>query len=101
VPGDKDLPGWRLVDFEHCLDRWIELERPVVDLSLLVTGWIFTRRDDPYQGMRRESGFANLWFGRVPGSENGDGQVVTCSLWIEEATRTVRCDSFATLNLPI
>jgi hypothetical protein len=61
VPGDKDLPGWRLVD----------------------------------------SGFANLWFGRVPGSENGDGQVVTCSLWIEEAPRTVRCDSFATLNLPI
>jgi hypothetical protein len=68
-----------LVDFEHCLDRWIELERPVVVLSLLVTGW----------------------FGRVPGSENGEGQVVTCSLWIEEATSTVRCDSFAMLDLPI
>lgn len=51
----------------------------MVVLSLLVTGW----------------------FGRVPGSENGEGQVVTCSLWIEEATSTVRCDSFAMLDLPI
>lgn len=101
MPGGKEDSGWRLTDFEACLDRWIELEQPDQDLSLHVTAWVLGRHDDPYDGMRREPEFANLWFGAVPGSAHGDGLVVACSLWIEEATRTVRCDSFATLSLPI
>lgn len=60
-----------------------------------------TRFDDPYHGVRREKGFANLWFGPIPGSADGSGTVVACSYWIEEETHTVRCDSFATLNEPL
>ena len=44
-----------------------------VDLRFLVTEWILTRAADPYQGVRREAGFDNLWFGAVPRSGHGDG----------------------------
>ena len=91
---------WELVDFLRRLDRWAELEQPDDELRRLVTAWILTRFDEPYQGVRREPGFDNLWFGRVPGSEVG-GTVVTCAYWIEEDRKVVRCDSFATLSLPL
>ncbi|MEN3360299.1 MAG: hypothetical protein V7637_4281, partial [Mycobacteriales bacterium] len=29
------------------------------------------------------------------------GKIVACAYWIEESTRVVRCDSFATLRLPL
>ncbi|GAA2104040.1 hypothetical protein [Actinomadura alba] len=51
--------------------------------------------------VHREPGFDNLWYGAVPNSDNVAGQVVICSYWIEEAKRTLRCDSFATLNQPL
>lgn len=60
-----------------------------------------TRFSDPYQGVRRESGFANLWFGPVPNSDDGRGVVVACAYWIEESSHTVRCDSFASLSQPL
>jgi hypothetical protein len=60
-----------------------------------------TRYDDPYQGVRREKGFPNLWFGAIPDSADGDGNVVACAYWIAESNRVVRCDSFATLSLPL
>ena len=41
------------------------------------------------------------WFGAVPDTDDGLGHVVVCSYWIEETRRAVRCDSFATLNLPL
>lgn len=44
--------------------------------------------------------FPNLWFGPVPGTEFG-GHVICCSYFIVEYDHTVKCDSFATLNLPI
>lgn len=87
--------------FLERLDRWVEQESPADGLRILVTEWILSRYDDPYQGVTREQGFANLWFGRVPRSEDGSGFVVVCSYWIQESTRTVRCDSFATLSLPL
>jgi hypothetical protein len=96
----KDEPGWRLEGFLERLDAWAERESPSGDLKLLVTAWIMTRYEDPYQGMRRERGFPNLWFGSVPHSEVA-GTTVVCTYWIEESARTVRCDGFATLNLPI
>ena len=54
----------------------------------------------PYQGVQRVEGFPNLWFGRVPRTVDSKGRAVACSYWIAESTRTVRCDSIATLSLP-
>lgn len=60
-----------------------------------------SRYDDPYSDVRREDGTETLWFGPVPGSEHGHDQIVVCSYWIEERSRTVVCNSFATLDLPL
>jgi hypothetical protein len=95
-------PGsWQLENFLECLDRWAEHETAGQDVRLVVTAWILSRFEDPYQGVRREPGFENLWFGPVPATLDGAGQVVACAYWIYEATRTVRCDSFATLSHPL
>jgi hypothetical protein len=83
------------------LDAWAEREDPSGDLRILVTSWILTRYDDPYQGVQRAEGFEDLWFGAVPNTDDGLGHVVVCSYWIEEIRRAVSCDSFATLNLPL
>jgi hypothetical protein len=92
---------WNLSGFLEQLDAWTERESPPEDQVLLVTAWIMSRFDDPYRGVRREPGFPNLWFGTIPDTDNGSGQVVTCAYWIVESTRTVRCDNFGTLSLPI
>ncbi|MDQ3611638.1 MAG: hypothetical protein M4D85_08570 [Actinomycetota bacterium] len=94
-------PTWTLHGFEECLDAWIEREQPSEDLSYVVTEWAISRSEDPYGGVRREPGFDNLWFGSVPLSGDGRGNAVACAYWIEEGTRTVRCDSIATLSQPI
>lgn len=92
---------WHLVGFRDRLEQWIEAERPGEALRLAVTEWIFTRFDDPYRGVSREPDFANLWFGRIPGTSHGGHQAVACSYWVEESTRTLRCDSIATLSQPM
>lgn len=94
-------PNWRLVNFVERLDDWIDTEGPADDLRLVVTAWVLSRAEDPYTGVRPEPGFPNLWFGPVPDSVHGTGQVVACSYWVEEREHIVRCDSFATLNLPL
>lgn len=94
-------PFWELDRFLDYFDRWAEMEKPDQDLRNIVLGWIFTRFDDPYQGMQRDPTVPNLWFGRVPGTYDGHGEVVCCSYWIHEATRRVVCDSVATLSMPI
>jgi hypothetical protein len=96
----SDVPGWDLEGFEEALDIWAGREAPDVDLRLVVTAWIFSRHDDPYAGVRREPGFDNLWFGPIPESLR-DQRVVVCANWIVESARTIRCDSIATLSLPI
>lgn len=93
-------PQWQLVGFLERLDTWIADEDPVDELRLEVTAWILSRFENPYDGVRREPGFANLWFGRIPRSQH-QRQVVVSSYWIEETTHTVRCDSIATLALPL
>jgi hypothetical protein len=98
--GDAQGP-WRLENFVEALDRWETLEHPRDDVRIVVTRWIFSRFDDPYQGVRREPGFGNLWFGPVPGTLTTLGRVVVCAYWILETDHSVRCDSFATLNLPL
>ena len=95
------MTGWRLENFEECLDRWIDQDKPSGDLSLFVTGWLMSRLDDPYQGVLRADGFDNFWYGSVPGSEHGSYEVVVCSYFIEEDSRTVRCASIATLSRPL
>ena len=96
-------PGslWRLEGFLDRLDQWVDTENPSEDLRFIVTEWTITRQDDPYQGVRREPGFPNLWFGMIPDSQDGKGQVVTCAYWIEEVSHTLRCDSFATMSWPV
>jgi hypothetical protein len=68
--------GWALAAFLHHLDTWIKQEQPSDDLRLLVMSWIMTRSDNPYQGVQREPGFDNLWFGAIPGSIHGPDNVV-------------------------
>jgi hypothetical protein len=105
LPGCGDHPPvdseWTLEGFLDRLDGWIAQEHPPDNVVLVVTHWLLSRFDDPYLGMQREPGFDNLWFGPVPESEHGQGQVAVCSYWIQESTRTVRCDNIATLNLPV
>jgi hypothetical protein len=92
--------SWKLVDFEAAVDRWIAREDPSIDIQFVVLEWVLSRFDDPYDGMRREPGFPNLWYGVVPETRTKD-QAVVCSYFIEERTHTVKCDSFATLGLPM
>lgn len=95
------LSFWQLQGFEDALDRWIAIENPSIDLRFVVTEWVVGRADDPYAGVRRRTEVApNYWFGTVPGSREGD-RVVVCAYWIDEETRSVRCDNIATLGLPI
>jgi hypothetical protein len=91
---------WSLENFGDRLDAWAEGQQPDDDLRVIVTAWALSRMDDPYQGVRREPQFENYWFGTVPDSLRGD-HVVTCAYWIFERERIVRCDSFATLGLPL
>lgn len=92
---------WTLENFLERFDAWVDLESPEDDLRCVVMAWILTRYDDPYQGVRRDSGFENLWFGAVPESGHEPGNVVTCAYWIKESSRTVRCDNVGTLSLPL
>ena len=91
---------WQLVNFEDSLDHWILLESPDDDLRLVVTAWVLTRMDDPYQGVHREPGFANLWFGGIPDSVQA-GRIVVCSYFIVDKQRLLNCNGFATLRLPL
>jgi hypothetical protein len=91
---------WQLEGFLDHLDIWIESEQPSADLRFIVTAWILTRYDDPYQGVQREPGFDNLWFGEIPRTRHGAGASVACSYRIFARTGVVQCNSIATLDLP-
>ncbi|GGM11126.1 MULTISPECIES: hypothetical protein [Micromonospora] len=95
----SDPSLWHLRGFEQHLDLWISTQQPDQDLINLVTAWVLSRFEDPYQGVRREPGFSNLWWGHVPLSIS-DGEVVVCSYVIEEANRTVTCKSIMPLSWP-
>ncbi len=91
---------WTLERFGDCLDRWIERDEPAQDLRLVVTDWVLSRFEDPYQGVRRETGFENLWYATVPQSRHAGAQAVLCAYWINERDHVVSCESIATLSLP-
>jgi hypothetical protein len=94
-------PQWALENFLECFDRWAANEEPSDDARVLVMHWILSRAENPYLAVRRETGFANLWFGAIPGTLEADGTVVACAYWIIEEFHKVRCDSFATLSTPL
>lgn len=98
---DEASPVWELERFAERFESWIVREDPSTDLRILVGTWIWTRAETPYRGVQRAEGFDNLWFGAVPDTEDGLGHAVACTYWIEESRRAVRCDAFATLDLPI
>jgi hypothetical protein len=93
--------AWTLSGFEECLDRWVADNQPDVALHDRVILWVFTRDDNPYQGVARAEGFDNLWYGRIPGTLHAVDRVVVCSYFIRETSRTVECVSFASLRLPV
>ena len=93
--------GWHLVRFIEHLNRWAEIELPDPDTRLRVTAWVMARHDDPYSGVRREPGFPNLWFGRIPDTLDEHGTVVICSYFILATTRVIRCNGIGRLSLPI
>lgn len=92
---------WKLERFPETLNIWIDICSPSSELRRIVRTWVVTRYEDPYEGMRREPDIDNLWYGVVPGSNDGYGNVVVCSYFIVESTRTVRCNSCTTLSLPV
>lgn len=90
---------WELDNFLDVLDRWVELEDPPSAIRRRVTAWLLSRLETPYAGVVRQDGFADLWYGVVPGSWH-EGHVVVCSYWIDAHARRLRCDSIATLSSP-
>jgi hypothetical protein len=100
VPPESADP-WHLDRFDERLDWWIRDTNPPQDLVIIVLAWVVGLRRDPFRGMHRVEGFADHYFGRVPNSDNGAGVAVTCSFMADEETRTIRCDLFGTLTLPI
>lgn len=92
---------WTLVRFEEHFDHWVAAENPSDDLRVLVLDWIMTRHENPHGGVRRETGFDNLWYGQIPESGDGRGNVVICSYFVWVATRTVTCNGIATLSWPV
>lgn len=92
---------WQPEGFGERFDQWASDQGPSEDLRLTVIAWTLARFDDPYRGgVRRVPDFDNLWFGPIPGTEH-DGSIVTCGYWIFEEDRRIRCDSYATLSLPL
>lgn len=93
-------PGrWTLVNVEQALDRWELVDHPDHDLTMAVIGWLFSRLEDPYQGVRREPSFPHFWYGAIPTTKRGNREVV-CAYRIEEMSRQVICDNISLLRSP-
>lgn len=92
--------SWKLERFPERLNSWITVCDPSSELRRTVRQWVMTRYDDPYAGMAQQEGFPNLWYGRIPSTDDGCGNSVVCSYWIDAQTRTVTCNDFTTLSRP-
>lgn len=98
---DAGRSAWALERFLLEFDLWYEREKPPDDVHMLVLAWIQGRMDDPYRGARREPLVDNLWLGTIPGTVDARQRVVVGSYFVFETSKLVRCNSFATLSLPI
>lgn len=81
--------------------RWVEIESPDEATQQRVIDWIGERRKDPTQGVRRELDIPHLWHGRIPGTLDGAGTMVTCTYQILAQTRIVRCMGIGRVGLPM
>jgi hypothetical protein len=95
------VTSYALDGFLEKLDEWDDQFLPRDDLRRAALVWLLTLAEHPYKGVKRAAGFDNLWYGAVPNTQHGEGHVVVCNYWIFESERLLRCDSFATLGLPI
>lgn len=100
VPPDNPTE-WKLVRFEEMFRRWVQIESPDEATQERVIAWIAARRNDPREGMRRETAFPNLWWGTISGTLDGAGTMVVCSYEILERTRVVRCMGINRVGLPV
>ena len=98
---DSPPTRWRLDGFDDRYQEWLDHEQPDHSLGTVVLNWLFTRMEDPYEGVTREAGFPNLWWGAVPFSGHADDQVVVVVYWINESTHSLRCDRIASLTWPL
>ncbi len=101
VSAPPGSPVWALQRFLHELDLWQAREGLGDDLRIAVLVWIQSRMDDPYLNVYREGQIDNLWYGQIPGTQDGNGRVAVGSYFIFEAEKLVRCNSFALLSPPI
>ncbi len=92
--------GWQLAGFDDRFEAWVAQENPDADTRTAVLAWIMNRYTNPYRGARREPGFPNVWWARIPGTATAQTAVV-CSFAVEEQSKVVVCYSIATLNQPI
>lgn len=87
-----DVPArWIPVRFEEMFTAWVQREHPDVATQHRVVDWIVAHRLDPYAGMKRETDFPNMWSGRIPGTRDEAGTLVTCAYDVLPRTRIVRC----------
>jgi hypothetical protein len=93
-------PFWQLAAFAERLDIGGAEQKASDELIRTVAAGIFTRYDDPYRDVRRDTGSPNYWWGPIPDTEH-ERYVVCCFYSIIETERRVRCDTFATLALPV
>lgn len=90
---------WELAGFPERLELWIKQESPPAHMRRAVAAWIYTLYDDPwYRGQaERQPGHPNFWHAEISEAQDGQGNVATCSYWIDKANGKVICDLFGTL----
>lgn len=92
---------WTLVDFSARLREWVAAENPPDFQWKAAARWVLDLPADPRASGRREDGFDDLWFAEIPDTLDVRSRVVVCSMWIDHAARTVRCECFTTLSWPV
>lgn len=91
---------WRLEKFEERYEAWAERDKADDELRLVVVNWLMNRHDDPFLGMARQDGFDDLWFGWIPGSGDGRGNMVACSFRADRTRGVIECNDITTLSYP-
>jgi hypothetical protein len=99
---DEPARPWTLIGFTERFAEWVDRETIDERVQQVVAAWIGARALNPYQGVRLEDGFPDLWWGHIPGTFHKGGEAVAvCVYFIDAGGRTVRCDTFASLSWPV
>ena len=81
------FPFWQLEGLLELFEYWAASQHPSDELREIVVQWIFTRYNDPYEGVRREPMNPNLWYGQIPRTVRNDS-VVVCGYSIFATSRS-------------